>query len=176
VVAVLGAGHIPGIKKCFGKHVDIALLEEIPPTHVSIKFLSWGIPIFILLLIGFGFYNSGHQTSIEMIKAWIIINGSLSALGAILALAHPITIVTAFIAAPITSLNPTIAAGTVCGLVEAFLRKPRVKDFETVGDDIATLKGLWHNRLARIFLVFLLTSVGSAIGTFLGAGSIIAML
>ena len=102
--------------------------------------------------------------------AWILANGLLSALGALIACGHPITIMTAFVAAPITSLNPTIGAGFVTGLVQAVVSPPQVKDLEKVSEDIADLSGWWKNRLTRVLLVFFFSSLGSAIGTFVAFG------
>ena len=84
-------------------------------------------------------------------SALVLINGILSALGAALALAHPLTIISAFLAAPFTSLNPMIAAGWVAGLVEAILNKPQVKDFEHLGEDITSFKGFWKIKLHEFF-------------------------
>jgi pheromone shutdown protein TraB len=111
-----------------------------------------------------------------MVLAWVLANGSLAALGAAVALAHPLTILTAFFAAPITSLNPTIAAGWVCGLVEAYFRKPRVRDLETVADDLGSLRGFWRNRVIKVLLVLVLANLGSSIGTVLGVSWIVALL
>ena len=102
--------------------------------------------------------------------AWVLANGLLSALGVLLAFGHPITAVSAFIAAPLTSLNPTIGAGFVTGTVQAFVAAPTVRDMEHVGEDLLTVKGWWQNRLARVLLVFLFSSIGSAIGTFVALG------
>ncbi|MDH3998271.1 MAG: TraB family protein, partial [Desulfuromonadales bacterium] len=102
--------------------------------------------------------------------AWVLANGLLSALGALIALGHPLTIIAAFIAAPITSLNPTIGAGFVTGIVQAFIAPPQVKDMEQVADDIAKLSGWWRNRLTRVLLVFLFSSFGSALGTMVAFG------
>jgi len=95
----------------------------------------------------------------------VLANGLLAALGALIALGHPLSIATAFVAAPITSLNPTIGAGMVTGLVQAFVAAPTVKDMEQVGDDLANWRGWWSNRMARVLLVFLFSSLGSAAGT-----------
>ena len=103
-----------------------------------------------------------------MLWLWVLVNGTLSAAGALLALAHPITIVISFLAAPITSINPTIGVGIVTGLLEAVLRKPRVRDFETLHDDIVSVKGFYRNRFTHILVVFFLSSIGSAIGTVIG--------
>ena len=102
----------------------------------------------------------------EAALAWVLANGVLSALGALIALGHPLTILTAFIAAPITSLNPTVGAGMVAALAQAYFAPPKVRDMENVGDDIVTMKGVWQNRLTRVFLVFIGSSIGSSIGTF----------
>ena len=96
-----------------------------------------------------------------------MINGSLSALGALIAAAHPLTVITAFLAAPITSLNPTIGAGMVTAAVEVYLRKPQVGDFSRLRHDTAQLKGWWQNRVSRTLLVFLFSTLGSAAGTYL---------
>lgn len=96
----------------------------------------------------------------------MLINGGLSALGAAIAAGHPLTLIAAFLAAPLTSLNPTIGAGMVTGAVELSLRRPRVGDFGHLRQDTATLKGWWRNRVSRVFLVFLFSTLGSAIGTY----------
>ena len=102
-----------------------------------------------------------------MAKYWILINGVLAAVGAIIAGGHILTVLSAFVAAPITSLNPTIAAGWVSGLTEAWIRKPRVEDFENLAQDITTIKGFRKNEITKILLVVVLSNVGSMIGTFI---------
>jgi len=176
VVAVVGAAHVPGIKKLFGSNIDVEKLNEIPPPKKIFKIIGWGIPLVILSLIVAGFVLSGRETSEQMIIAWVLANGISAAIGTMFALAHPLTILTAFIAAPITSLNPTIAAGWVCGLMEAWLRKPRVVDLEHIADDLTSAKGIWSNRVIKVLLVIVLANLGSSIGTFVGAGWIVALL
>ena len=119
-------------------------------------------------MILYGFFNAGSDASVEMIKSWVYANSFFSALGAVMALAHPLTILAAAVAAPFTSLNPFIAAGWVAGLCEAVLRKPRIADLESIGDDITTMGGIWKNRLSRILLIIALTNLGSMIGTAIG--------
>jgi pheromone shutdown-related protein TraB len=114
IVAVVGAGHVPGMKDKIHSAIDLNELEEVPPPSKIIKIIGWGVPAIILGMFVVGFSKSGLDTSIDMIIAWTLANGIFSAVGALLALAHPLTIITAFVAAPITSLNPTIAAGWVC--------------------------------------------------------------
>ncbi len=176
VVAVVGAAHVPGIKRVFGTDIDLEALDELPPPKRSIQIFSWGFPILILGMIIYGFINAGAETSAQMMKAWILWNGTLASLGTLIALAHPLTIVTAFVAAPITSLNPMIAAGWVCGLVEALLKKPRIKDLETIADDISTVRGVWTNRVSKILLVIVFANLGSSIGTIIGFGTIASLL
>ncbi len=176
VVAVVGAAHVPGIKKLFGTTIDVKQLDEIPPPKKIFKIIGWGIPLLILALVVTGFFLSGRETTEQMVIVWILANGIAAALGTIVALAHPLTIVTAFIAAPITSLNPTIAAGWVCGLTEAYLRKPRVVDLEHVADDLTSVRGIWSNRVIKVLLVVVLANLGSSIGTFIGVGWIVSLL
>ena len=166
IVAVVGAGHVPGIKKNWDQSVDLKALETLPPKGKFLPFLKWGIPILVIGLIIAGFFMAGSDTGTELIKWWIIANAVLAGIGAAAALAHPLTILSAIIASPITSLNPMIAAGWVSGLVETFLRKPRVKDFERLPEDIVSVKGFWSNKITRILLVVIFTNMGSSLGAF----------
>jgi len=169
LVAVVGAAHLPGILRALQQPAEnaaaVAELDLIPPKSVVSKLVPWLIPavVVVLFIVGFLFGDRSQVTGAAL--AWILANGLLSALGAIAALGHPATIIAAFIAAPITSLNPTIGAGMVTGLVQAFVAAPTVRDMENVGEDLASLKGWWNNRLSRVMLVFLFSSIGSSIGT-----------
>jgi pheromone shutdown-related protein TraB len=176
VVAIIGAGHIPGIKRCIGQDIDLEELEVIPPPKKLSKIISWAIPTVIIGLIVYGFASAGSTLGIDMLEAWFWVNAILAAFGSALALAHPVTILVAFFVSPFTSLNPFIAAGWVAGLVEAAIRKPTVSDLETIADDVSTMKGLWSNRLSRILLVVALTNLFGMIGTFIGAKSIVDLL
>ena len=176
VVAVVGAGHVKGLTAELENKHNLAELESVPPTGKALAWLKWGIPALIIALIVYGFFTVDTDVSIEMIQRWFLINGTLSALGTAAAFGHPITIAVAFIAAPFTSLNPTIAAGWVAGLVEALLRKPQVRDFENLADDITHLKGFWQNNITRILLVVIFANLGSAIGTFAGGFAIATLL
>jgi len=166
IVAVVGAGHVPGIKKVWSSEVDISELEKLPPKKKGVGIIKWIIPLFIIALIGYGFYRGGSNTGAHMITWWIMANGILAGLGALIAMAHPLTILSSMLAAPLTSLNPMIAAGWVSGLVEAFSRKPKVKDIERLSEDILSAKGFWRNKITRILLVVVFTNIGSSIGTF----------
>ena len=176
IVAVVGAGHVKGLTEELEREHNLAELETVPPPGKLGIWLKWGIPALIVSLIGYGFFAIDTDVSIEMIQRWFLINGTLSAIGTALAFGHPITIATAFVAAPFTSLNPAVAAGWVAGLVEAFLRKPQVRDFENLADDITHLRGFWQNNITRILLVVMFANLGSAIGTFAGGFAIASLL
>ncbi|MBI9104249.1 MAG: TraB/GumN family protein [Spirochaetales bacterium] len=172
VVAVIGAAHAGGIIEWFEKfergekETGIDDINHVPPPAKYTKFLPWIIPVLVVGLLAGGFIRSGAEQGLKMILVWVLSNGILSAIGAIIALAHPLTVIISFLAAPLTSLNPTIGVGIVTGLLEYYLRKPKVKDFETLSDDLSSVKGFYRNRLTHILIVFFLSSVGSSIGTF----------
>ena len=166
IVAVVGAGHVPGIKKYWEAKIDVERLNQIPPKGKLSGILKWIIPLGILVLFVLGFYYGGTHAGTNMITWWVMANGILAGLGAVIALAHPFTIMSSILAAPLTSLNPMIAAGWVSGLVEAFLRKPKVRDFENLPNDIISIRGFWKNKITRILLVVVFTNLGSSIGTF----------
>ena len=166
IVAVVGAGHVPGILNSWNQEVDIGSLEQLPPKGQLGKILGWGIPTFIVGLILFGFFYSGITATAQMVKWWTLTTAVLAAAGAAVAFGHPLTILSAAAAAPFTTLHPLIAAGWVSGLVEAAIAKPKVKDFESLLDDIASVKGFWRNKITRILLVVVFTNIGASLGTF----------
>ncbi len=166
IVAVVGAGHVPGIKKYWESDIQLDKLEVLPPKGPLAGLLKWLLPGAILIVLAAGFYLGGKDAGTGMLTWWVAANGILAGLGALIALAHPLTVVSSVLAAPLTSLNPMIAAGWVSGLVEAFTRKPKVKDFEKLPQDILSVKGFWQNKVTKILLVVVFTNLGSAIGTF----------
>jgi len=174
VVAVIGAGHVEGIARSLrAMHdgelpADTAALEQVPARRSWSSLLGWLLPAAIVGLLVAGFFRSGWQLSLAMLWKWVLVSGTLSALGALVTLAHPLTIVAAFIGAPITTLNPFIGIGLVTGVLEALLRKPRVSDFENLSVDMLTVRGFFRNRVTHILLVFLFSSLGAMIGNFIG--------
>lgn len=175
ILAIVGAGHLVGMEPAFKNPPDQIRMEELnekPPSRRIGYFVGWTICIVIL-----GMFFVGYQQSPELgwnlVVTWVLINGGLSALGAALAFAHPVSILAAFIAAPLTSLNPTIGAGMVVGLIESYMRKPKVTDFERLRDDISSFQMWWKNGVARVLLIFFFANIGSAIGTYIAGASII---
>ncbi len=170
VVAIVGAGHIEGMIASFATSNAHRLTEisRIPPVSKGYAIAGWTIPVLIigaLLTIGL---QKGAAVAGENLVFWILANGIPAAIGALIAFAHPLTTLGAFAAAPITSLTPVIGAGYVCAFIQVLTCPPVVREFEAAGDDIATIRGWWQNRLLRVFLVFILTGIGSAVGTWIG--------
>jgi pheromone shutdown-related protein TraB len=172
-VAVVGAGHVPGIVEAIQRTHDLKPLDETPPASRVGRSLKWGIPALIVGLLVYGFLKGGVEESLGSIYIWLLVNGVLSAGGAALALGHPLTVLAAFLAAPLTSLNPMMAAGWVSGLVQAVVKKPTVQDLENLPEAILTVGGFWRNPVSRILLVVVFSNLGSSLGTFV-AGSWIA--
>jgi len=170
IVAIVGAGHIKGIKKTFSTDNTnkIHSISQIPPVSKVFKFFGWSIPLLIIGSIVTIGIQKGASVAGENALFWIMANGVPAAFGALLAFAHPLTTIGAFASAPLTSLTPVIGAGYVTAFIQVMTRPPMVKEFESAGDDIATFKGWWKNKLLRVFLVFFLTGLGSAIGTWVG--------
>ncbi len=181
ILAVIGAGHLNGMvqqletQSITNPEERIAQLDTIPASSQWFKFIPWIIVALILAGFVIGFTRS-PEIGTAMVVDWIVINGGLSALGAAIAFAHPLSILTAFLAAPLTSLNPTIGAGMVVAAVETYLRKPKVGDFNRLRADTTSLKGWWRNRVTRILLIFILSTLGSAIGTYVAGFRIIEQL
>lgn len=171
VVAVLGAAHVPGIKKEIYKDHDLSVITQLPPKSKVPKVIGWVIPLFIIMMIAYTFYNN-PSAGLQQTISWFLWHGSLSALGTAIAFGHPLTILTAFVAAPITALDPVTAAGWFTGFVQALVRKPHVSDFESLSDDVRSVKGFWNNKVTRILLVVVLANLGSSIGTFIGAADV----
>ncbi|MEF8848008.1 MAG: TraB/GumN family protein [Candidatus Thermoplasmatota archaeon] len=168
VLAVVGAGHLKGIKNYLEQKkvdIDISELEYVPKKRFNVlKIVGYAIPVLFASLIGYAFLTKGPNIATQMFIYWFLINGIFSAVGTIFARAHPFSILAAFIAAPITSLNPAIAAGWVAGYVEAKIRTPVISDFKDLSD-IDNLKDFWNNRVIKLLMVVAFANVGSVIGT-----------
>ncbi len=170
ILAVVGAGHLKGIveqlQSIQDPEAELERLDAEPPRSPWPRLLPWLIVALVLFGFWLGFSRSS-DLGWQLVWDWVAINGGLSALGALFAAAHPLTVLTAFVAAPITSLNPTIGAGMVTAAAELMLRKPQVRDFASLRHDVAEWRGWWRNRVSRTLLVFLFSTLGSAVGTYL---------
>jgi pheromone shutdown-related protein TraB len=173
VVAVVGAGHAPGLVAHMERleseesSTNLDHISSVPPSPQLGKVFSWVIVLALLGIIATGFIRSGWDQGIQMFLYWFFINASLTGLAAIIALAHPVTILVSMAAAPITGLNPTIGVGMVAGILEVSMRKPRVIDFERVSDDITQFKGWYKNRIIHALYIFMITSIFASAGTFI---------
>lgn len=174
IVAVLGAAHVPGITKEIHNEHDLDKLSEVPPKSKWPKIIGWAIPVIIISIIAYTFI-ANPAAGLDQTISWVLWNGILAAIGATIAFGHPLAILTAFVAAPISSLNPLVAAGWFSGLTQASIRKPNVGDFETLSKDVFTLKGFWDNKVTRVLLVVVLTNIGSSLGTFIGGADVIRL-
>lgn len=176
IVAVVGAGHVPGIKRHWCEAIDLAALEQLPPPGKFGALMKWLLPGSIVALFIAGFFYGGSGAGTDMVVLWSACTGVLAGLGAAAALAHPATVLSSVVVAPFTTLHPMIAAGWVSGMVEAFSRKPKVRDLESLPDDILTFKGFWRNKVTRILLVVAFTNIGASIGTLVAFPFILKML
>ncbi len=172
IMAIIGAAHAAGIERNLHKEIDTNALEVVPERKGIGKILKWVLPA---LLIGIVVYTliQNRDAGISQIKSWILWNGSLSAIGVLLARGHILSALIAFIMAPLTSLNPLLAAGWFAGIAEAKLRKPKVKDFEDIAEDTSTFKGFFKNGVTRVLLVVVFANVFSTVATFISGLDIV---
>jgi pheromone shutdown-related protein TraB len=181
VLVVIGAGHLKGLVGHLeqGQQADpavrIAELESTPPPSLIRRIFPWLLVALVVAGFVLGFARS-PELGRAILADWVLINGGLAALGAAIALGHPLTIVGTFFAAPLTSLNPLVGAGFVAAALELWFRKPQVGDFESLRTDVTSVRGWWRNRVARTLLVFLLATIGSATGTYLAGFRIFGRL
>ncbi|CAM2007795.1 TraB/GumN family protein [Acanthopleuribacter pedis] len=176
IVAVVGAGHVAGMTQWLGKTVDRARISKIPPPSRWLKIAQWAIPVLVIALFGYGIHKNHERAWIDMLQAWILPNSIMCAVFTLLAGARPLSILSAFVAAPITSLNPALGAGMVVGLVEAWQRKPTVKDCEQIPEDIKSFRGFFRNQFTRCLVVFMMANLGSMFGTWIGVGWMVSLV
>jgi len=174
VVAVLGAAHVPGVKEEIYKEHDLEALTQTPATSRIYGLIGWSIPILIIGFIAYGFITNpavGAQQSLS----WVLWTGLLAALGTTLAMGHPLSILTSFVAAPLTTLHPMLAAGWFAGLTQAYICRPSVRDFENISEDVFSLKGFWNNKITRILLIVTFANIGASVGTFIAGANILRL-
>ena len=182
IIAVLGAGHLPGVQAHLEKiavgeeSTDVEEISKIPPKSVGSKIAGWIIPVIIIGLIAAGFVFGGKKIGSQMALSWFLWNAIPAAVGTLIAAGHPLTVLIAFVSAPFTSLCPVIGVGFVTGICQALICKPKVEDMERLSDDVSSVKGFYKNRILRVLLVFFLSSFGSMLGTFIGGADVASQL
>jgi pheromone shutdown-related protein TraB len=178
IVAVVGAGHVAGIREALTarRAVDLDAISQIPPVSPAWKWVGYGLPA--LLVGSFVWIGLSHGASVAGadLLYWIVATGGLTALGSLCALAHPVVLLCSFFVSPITTLSPVIGAGHVLALVQAYVAPPVVREFECVADEIGTPLYWWRNRLLRIFLVFLFSTFGALAGNYVGLAKMFSTL
>lgn len=176
LVAVVGAGHVEGMKKALlsDEQIDLDALDQMPTGDNNLKLIGWAVTAAILGSIGWIGYTKGADAAGDNAAYWFLANAIPCAIGTAIALGHPLTVLAGFLAAPFTSLTPLIGAGYVTAFVQVYFVPPRVIEFQNVGEDIAQLRTWWSSRLMRVFLVFILSAVGSMIGTWVGGAKILS--
>ncbi len=181
IVAVLGAGHLPGVQAWLEKlaagsaNADTEDISVLPKSSPVLKIIGWLIPLCIIGLIIAGFVYGGVHAGTQMLSTWFLYNAVPAAILTAVACGHPLAILVGFLGAPFTSLCPFIGIGFCTAIVQAIVCKPKVSDMETLQDDVS-IKGFYKNRILRALLVFILSSIGSTIGTFAAGADIIGIL
>jgi pheromone shutdown-related protein TraB len=180
VLVVIGAGHLAGIERELAEQNEnprplIDRLATPPPPARWPKWLALGVLVAIAAAIGFAF-TRGVRSGTDALLAWTLFTGGFAALGAIAAAAHPLSVIAAFIAAPLKPFRPGVPASAISAGVEAWLRKPRVADFDTLRDDVTHWTGWWKNRIARTLLNFMFVTLGTLIGEYAAGFHIIKHL
>ncbi len=175
IVAVVGAAHVPGITKHIQTITSVDHLLEVPQKSKTSVVISWLFPIVLVLLLLLSMMKV-PSLAMNTVYKFILINGSFAALGTAIALGHPLSIITAFVMAPVGALSPVLATGWFAGLMEAYIHKPKVEDFMALQADAGTLKGFWRNRVIRILLVVVLANLFSTIGTLIFSADLIQNL
>jgi len=173
-VVVVGAAHAQGLKECLEQEKEY-VEKEIKPGFPWIKAFKYGMPAFIIAGLGYSFWKIGIGAGVNATSFWILSNGILAMLGAIIARASPITWAASFVSAPLTSLDPALGAGMVAAYVEGKIRPPTVGETEDIAY-IESYRDLWNNQVGRILLTFFFVTLGSAAATFLSAGYIASIL
>lgn len=175
ILAVVGAGHVEGIKLKLGKPVDIPAIMKVEKGADYAKAIGYLIPLVFFGLIVALLLTKGSAVTLTAIAYWIAATGTLAAIGTLAAGGHPLSVIAAFLAAPITTLHPLLAAGWVAGYVEARIRSPKVKDFEGLRS-LNSLGDFTKNQVTRILLVVALANIGATIGAVIGVPLLASML
>lgn len=182
IIAILGAGHLNGTEAIIRelgagtRTSDTTDISSVPPKGTGSKIAGYAFPAVLVALLAAGFFTGGAVNSFDMLIRWLLWNGSLAALGTIIALGHPVAVITAFVGAPVATINPFIGVGLFSGLAQAWIRKPQVRDMEHLATDVTSIRGFYKNRISHVLLIFFLSSFGGAIGNFIAVPALFGSL
>ena len=175
ILAVVGAGHLEGIKKLLGKEIDVSKISSVEEKKSLLKYVGYAIPALFIALIAYLFIAKGAEVTLSALVYWFLATGTLAALGVIIARGHIFSAITAFLVAPITVLHPLLAAGWFAGYVEAKMKNPKVRDFEGLRN-LNSFGDFTKNRVTRILLVVAFANIGATIGTIIAFPLIASLL
>jgi len=168
VVAVVGAAHVPGMVERFGVRADREALAAPPRPGLVWRGLKWLVPAAIVGLFVWGFFRFDTSKLGHMALAWIIPTSGLAAGLTLLVGGRLLTVGTALLVAPICALHPLLGTAMFTGVVEAWLRRPTVRDCEKLATDVESLRGFWRNPVTRILIVATASGLGTALGMWIG--------
>lgn len=180
VLAVVGAGHLGGLARYLADDArepqsEITELSQIPPPKPWGTWIGIALTVFVLGGFAWGFHQ-GADIGTDLVLRWVLMTGIGGALGCLAAGGHPLSLLGAFVASPLTPFHPALSSGMVSAWVEASLRQPKVEDFSRLRDDVSHVKGWWRNRVVRVFLNFFLTNLGTVAGIYLAGWGILKQL
>ncbi|MDG1555260.1 MAG: TraB/GumN family protein [Candidatus Poseidoniaceae archaeon] len=179
-LAVVGAGHLKGIENHLAQQsmpnqASLDDLNQLPVRGRISKSIPWLIPLFVMTLIGYSLATGSKDSLIEMFTVWTAANAVFAALGCALARGHPLAILTAAAASPITSLNPTLAAGWFAGYVQLKIKEPTAEDLQQFLK-LESLGSFWSNKAGRVLMVTSLSNLGSMAGAWFAATGLVGSL
>ena len=177
MLVVVGAGHLKGIERALTPYTplpaeEFEAISTVPKKGIVGKVLPFAIPLIVMGLVGFALFNNDEIDVVKMLTVWTLFNAAFAALGCILARGHPLAILTAALASPITSLNPALAAGWFAGYVQLRISEPTTEDLQLFLKG-TSIGGFWSNRAGRVLLVTALTNLGSMLGAWFAAAGFI---
>ena len=177
MLVVVGAGHLKGIERALNPYNPLSTEEfesisTVPKKGIVGKVLPFAIPLIVMGLVGFALFNNNEVDYVKMLTVWTLFNAIFAAIGCILARGHPLAILTAALASPITSLNPALAAGWFAGYVQLRISEPTTEDLQQFLKG-TSIGGFWSNRAGRVLLVTALTNLGSMLGAWFAAAGFI---
>jgi pheromone shutdown-related protein TraB len=180
VLVVIGAGHLAGIERELGAQIEPArpLREKLSTVPAASKWPKWiaiGLLVVVTLAIGIAF-SRGANLGADALRDWVLFTGGCAALGALAGGGHPLSVLAAFIVAPLKPFRPGLPTGAVSAAAELWLHRPRVADFDALRDDVVHWTGWWKNRVSRTLLVFMLTNLGTMVGEYLAGFHIVKSL